>query len=223
MRRLTVLLLIALTATGCHSPLLHSVDEATLVERDRHHLVAGLTVPESARPEACGAQALATVLAWQDPARDAGTLTATLPVPDGGATPMDLLVDARARGLPVTIARGDWATLAAAARAGRPSIVMLDARLEARTIFGPVPIGTAMHWSVVSGVARDDDTLLLAAPQGRHHIVRRADFERRWATSDCCTILLEPIARPDRPSAPGSRSARAPASSAPARSRPAPG
>ena len=138
----------------------------------------------------CGAQALAAILAFDDPEIDPAALAEALPWHDEGATPVHLLLEARRRGREATIASGSPDDLAEQIGAGRPVLVMIDAAPEVRTLLARIPTTPVMHWSVVSGVALDGEHVLLAAPASHHHIVDRADFLRRWARSDYCLIRL---------------------------------
>lgn len=140
--------------------------------------------------DGCGAQALAAILAFDDPEIDAAELGETLPWHDAGATPVHLLLEARRRGRGASIARGSIDDLRAEVRADRPAMVMFDASPEVRTLFSRIPTTKVMHWAVVSGVAIDGGRVLLAAPGARHHVVDRADFQRRWARSDYCLIRI---------------------------------
>ncbi len=186
----------AVAGSGCHSPLLGSVSEARLRDSGKYHLVPGLDVPAVRGPEGCGAQALATVLAFGDPDADAEALAEELPWHRVGATPVDLLLSARDHGLEATVARGTWDALAEHARAGRPVLVMFNAGVEIRTLLARFKTGKVMHWAVVSGMARDGSRLLLAARRARHHVAQREDFLRRWSESANCMIVVERLELP---------------------------
>jgi hypothetical protein len=101
-----------------------------------------------------------------------------------------VLLEARDRGRTARLARGEWNDLLDLARAGQTPIVLIDAGLEVHTLTSRIPSSPLMHWAVVSGAARDGSAVLLAAPRRRHHVVRREDFTRRWAASDCCQITV---------------------------------
>ncbi|MHC4127361.1 MAG: hypothetical protein ACYSUA_04185, partial [Planctomycetota bacterium] len=65
---LAVGLAASLSAAGCFSPFYRSVDEERLRSTGDYAIVAGLDVPAARGPDGCGAQALAAVLAYHDPA-----------------------------------------------------------------------------------------------------------------------------------------------------------
>lgn len=176
-------------AAGCSAPLASSTAETSLRATGRYDFVDGLAVPRVRGVQGCGAQALAAVVAFAG-GGDARAIADALPWHDVGATPVDLVLSARDRGLEARIARGSWEDLAASVAAQRPALVMLDAAPKVRTIVGPVGL-PVMHWGVVSGVARDGSRVLLGAPEARHHAVPRAEFERRWDASARCLILIE--------------------------------
>jgi hypothetical protein len=184
------LLLTLLAIGGCHSPVLSSTSESRLLASGQYEMIDQLDVPSVRGAEGCGAQALAAALAYTGDALDAASLAADLPWHDVGATPVDLLLAARRRNYGATIQRGDWEKLRACVRARRPALVMLDVGPEVHTLFVRIPTLRVMHWSVVSGVARDDSHILLATTRSRHHVVDRSDFERRWARSDHCLIVV---------------------------------
>ncbi len=191
-RRVPIALLaVAMHSAGCVSPISRSVDQKWVADSGRYRLVAGVSVPQVRGVEGCGAQALATVLAFEDPRLDAATLAEELPWHDQGATPVDLLLAARDRGFTARIARGSWEDLDASLDMGRPVVVMFDAAPAMWTSGSRIQIRRIMHWSVVSGIAEDGSSVLLAARRGRVHVVRRDDFLRRWARSDCCMIVVE--------------------------------
>jgi predicted double-glycine peptidase len=188
--KLASVIVMAASCTACHSPLIGSVREDRLRETGDYHLVDNLDVPAVRGPEGCGAQALAAVLAFSNPAADAGALAEQLPWQNAGATPVDLLLAARERGYQAKIARGSWEALAEQTSGGRPVLVMIDAALEVRTLLMPISAPRVMHWAVVSGVARDGSRILLAARRARHHVVGRDDFLRRWSKSANCMLIV---------------------------------
>ena len=186
----------AISGGGC-SPLHRSVPEADLIKANKHVLIEGIDVPKPRGPKGCGSQALGAMIAFANPSgagRTAESVADELPWHDEGATPVDLLLAARQRGCGAVIARGTIDALKASIESGRPVLVMMDAGLEARSIlFGyrwPTP--HIMHWAIVSGVARDDSQVLLAAVNCRHYIASTDDFTRRWEQSDFCMISIEP-------------------------------
>lgn len=189
---------------GCISPLSFSTPEAKLIASGEYIIVTGIEVPKVRGISGCGAQALAAILAFDDPEIDPISLAEALPWHDEGATPVHILLEARRHGREATIARGSLNDLAEEARAGRPVLVMIDAAPEVRTLLSRIPTTKVMHWSVVSGVALDGQHVLLAAPEAHHHVVDRAEFERRWAQSDYCLIRIRrrPLKR-SAPHAPG--------------------
>ena len=88
MRLLSVALTLA--SAGCVSPLQRSVAERTLRDGGGYRIIAGLAVPAVRGVEGCGAQALATVLAYGDASADSAALADRLPWHQVGATPNDL-------------------------------------------------------------------------------------------------------------------------------------
>ncbi len=190
-RRIPIALLaVALLAAGCVSPLSRSVEQKRIVDSGRYHLIPAVGLPEVRGVEGCGAQALAAVLAFEDRGLDAAGLAEALPWHDRGATPVDLLLAARDRGFTARIARGSWEDLDDNMRQGRPVVVMFDAAPAMWSSGSRIQIRKIMHWSVVSGIAEDGSSVLLAGQRGRVHVVRRDDFLRRWARSDCCMIVV---------------------------------
>src|SRR5262249_44084203 len=101
------------------------------------------------------------------------------------------LLEARHRGFHALISRGSLDDLANVLQAGRSPLIMLDSGLEVRTLFMRYPVPEVMHWSVVSGIARDHSCVALAAEDRRHVIVAREDFLRRWSRSDNCMIVID--------------------------------
>jgi predicted double-glycine peptidase len=187
----------AVCGAGCYSPFNFTFDEQRLLDQGEYTIVTGLDVPEARGPDGCGAQALATVLVFNDPALNAGDLADELPWHTEGATPVDLLLAARDRGFEAEITRGSWEAIADNVDHGRPLLVMVDAAPEIRTLLLRIPMPKTMHWSVVSGVADDGSELLLAARDQRHHVVGRDEFLKRWSKSACCTIrITKPPSRP---------------------------
>jgi predicted double-glycine peptidase len=188
---IAALLVTLVGASGC-SPVLDTVDDAALRGSGDYRMVDALSVPEVTGAAGCGAQALATALAFADRSIAADAMAEELPWHDLGATPVDILLAARKRGFDARVARGTWETLAARIDDGSPALVMLDVGIEIPTMTSRIPTRRAMHWAVVGGVAVDDTRVLLAAPQERHHVVERRDFMRRWERSDFCMIVVEP-------------------------------
>ncbi len=180
---------LVLGAGACHAPLSTSVAEKNLRRFDRYRLVEGISVPQVRGPSGCGAQALAAALCCGEPSAAAQEVAEVLPWHDQGATPVELLLEARRRGFEARISRGTWEALEAEVDAGRPSLVMIDAAAEVG-LFVRQPLPPVMHWAVVSGVARDGSRIALAARTGRHHVLKRGDFLERWARSDQCMIAV---------------------------------
>jgi hypothetical protein len=182
---------------GClRGPLGSPRAEAALVRDGGWTLVPAVAVPRADGPAGCGAQALAAVLAFgaaEDVDR-AAAISDELPWHDTGATPVDLLLAARARGWSAEIRPGTAALLSAEVAAGHPPLVMLDVGLEVRTLFARFDLPRVMHWAVVTGVAEDGRAVLLGATRSRHHVVDAAWFDRRWAAADRCTLVLRPPA-----------------------------
>lgn len=164
-------------------------------QRRHYQLVANIDVPKVSGVEGCGAQALAAVMAHLDPSHSAADLANELPWHDVGATPIDLLLEARHRGFDAAIARGTLDALAENLNAGQPVLVMLDSGMHVRGLFMRYPTPRVMHWSVVSGIAADQSRVLLAAEDHRHHIASRDDFLQRWSRSDNCMIVVTPPRR----------------------------
>jgi ABC-type bacteriocin/lantibiotic exporter with double-glycine peptidase domain len=189
--KLGLLLALAASTAGC-SPFHHSTAESELVTASKHVLVTGLNVPEVHGVQGCGAQALATMIHHVDPSAPPEVLAAELPWHDIGATPVDLLLEARRRGFEARIERGTIDTLNQTLRGGQPALIMLDAGVEVRGLFMRWPTLNVMHWAVVSGIANDSSSVLLAARRQRHHVASRKDFERRWSQSDNCMIIVQP-------------------------------
>jgi ABC-type bacteriocin/lantibiotic exporter with double-glycine peptidase domain len=186
----SILILPLIGLASCHSPIGMSYHENGLMATGRYDLISGIDLPKVDGVAGCGAQALAAVMAFEDDILNADSLAEELPWHEVGATPVDLLLEARARGFEATIARGDLEILAKSARQGQPVIIMIDAGYEVRWFFARHDLPKVMHWAVVSGVARDESQILLAAKDGRHHKVEREDFERRWGRSDHCQIVI---------------------------------
>lgn len=180
-----------LVLAGCYSPMLASTAESRLLETGEYDVITGLDVPVVKGPDGCGAQALATVLAFDDDGAPSDALAGELPWHDYGATPIDLLLEARRRGRSARIVRGSWELLAEQVMRDRPALVMLDVGFEVRTLVARYPTGKIMHWAVVSGRAIDDSGIVLAGVDSRHHVLDREEFLKRWSASDYCTILID--------------------------------
>ncbi|MCZ6837292.1 MAG: hypothetical protein O7G85_16070 [Planctomycetota bacterium] len=188
-----ILLIPLISLASCHSPINMSYHESGLVASGKYDLISGIDLPEVTGVAGCGAQALAAVMAYMDETQDASLMAQELPWHEAGATPIDVLLEARGRGFQAKIFKGDFESLARLSQHEQPVLVMLDAGYEVRWFLSRYDMPKLMHWAVVSGVARDGQSVLLAAKDGRHHKVERMDFERRWARSDHCLIEISPI------------------------------
>lgn len=184
------IMLLAGFAAGCHSPLAVSRSERGLLATGDYHIIPGIDLPKVRGVEGCGAQALAASLAYVDTKIDAETLAEELPWHDEGATPVELLLEARRRGYKASIASGTWDQLAGFVENGATILVMFDAGYEVRWLFSTHELPRVMHWGLVSGIAKDDSRILLAASNARHHVLTREEFERRWAKSEMCLIVV---------------------------------
>jgi predicted double-glycine peptidase len=191
--RRSAALLVAMAAlgscTGCFSPFQRSVDEQRLQLMGDYEIVPGLVVPSARGPDGCGAQALASVMAFGDPGLDPAAVADELPWHNEGATPVDLLLAARQRGFDARIASGTWEAIVENVRKGCPSLVMVDAGPEVRTLFR-FSTPKRMHWSVVAGIAADESQVLLGARDRAYYVAARDDFLARWRKSDCCLIVV---------------------------------
>ncbi|MHC5114238.1 MAG: hypothetical protein ACYTGP_07405 [Planctomycetota bacterium] len=196
--RLAILALLLL-CSGCASPLLSATPLERLPAQD-YDLIEDVAVPEVRGVAGCGAQALAAALARGASDLDAAALAEELPWHDEGATPVDLLLEARRRGATARIARGAWDDLVAGTARGEAMLVMFDAAVEIRTFTSTIPASPALHWSMVGGVAHDGSRVLLATTKRRYHVVGREEFLRRWEPTAYCLISLGP---PPPPTAPG--------------------
>ena len=195
-RRLAAVLAILATAlanAGClRSPLNTPRPEAALVAEGSWRLVSGVEIPRVRGVAGCGSQALAGVLAGD--AAAAASLAEQLPWHEHGATPVDLLLEARRRGWTARVRPGTLEALEAEVTAGHPPLEMIDAGLEVRTLLSRIALPPVMHWAVVTGVAEDGRAVLLGATRRRHHVVDAAFFDERWSRSDRCLIVLRPPA-----------------------------
>lgn len=177
--------------TAC-SPLNRSVPEGDLIRSDRYQIIAGINAPKVEGPRGCGAQALAASLAHADPAQSAADIAGQLPWHKEGATAVELLLEARRRGFDATIERGTLERLTSLINGGQPAVVMIDAGPKVRGLFATLVDlpPKLMHWALVSGMARDQSQVLLAAVDHRHYIASQNDFLKRWAESDNCLIVV---------------------------------
>jgi ABC-type bacteriocin/lantibiotic exporter with double-glycine peptidase domain len=175
---------ITAATVSCSGPLHHARPEAQLRAAGARQIVGGVELPEAPGPEGCGAQARAAVVAHLVTTEVARTVAETLPWATTGATPVEILAAARRRGMAARIESGSWSSLRSAIERNAPCLVMLD-------VAPPLPAASAsMHWSVVTGLARDNSSILLAAPHQRHYVVERDDFMERWSASERCLIEI---------------------------------
>jgi hypothetical protein len=129
-----------------------STPECDLVRTGRFDLITGIDLPQVKGVNGCGAQALAAVLAYVDQPGEAHSIAIELPWHDVGATPIDLLLEARRRGFDATITRGTIEALAENIQADRPVLVMLDAgwRCARCSHATPPPLSCTGPWSAAS-------------------------------------------------------------------------
>ncbi len=189
-RLLCSILLLSGFAAGCVSPIAVSRSERSLVATGDYHIISGIDLPKVRGVEGCGAQALAASLAFLDKKIDPEILAEELPWHDYGATPVELLLEARRLGYKAKIASGTWDQLARHVENEATLLVMFDAGYEVKWFFSTHELPRVMHWGIVSGIAKDDSRILLAASDERHHVVTREAFERRWAKSEMCLIII---------------------------------
>ncbi len=184
------IMLMAGFAAGCHSPIAVSRSERGLVATGEYHIIPDIDLPKVRGVEGCGAQALAASLTFLDKKIDPKILAEELPWHDYGATPVELLLEARRRGYKAKIASGTWEQLAGLVENEATLLVMFDAGYEVKWFFSTHELPRVMHWGLVSGIAKNDSRILLAAMNERHHVVSRDEFERRWAKSEMCLIII---------------------------------
>ena len=189
-----MLLLLALSVLpGCLMSPLGRPQSGDAIQAGRAvHLVGDLSLPRVSGIAGCGSQALACALNHAAPDRfpNAETLAADLPWHDEGATPIDILLEARSRGAQATIYRGDRWRLAEHLMRGHAILVMLNASPVVRTLTGSIQTTRVMHWAVVSGMRRDASEIMLAAEGGRHAPMPRDSFMSRWRASDYCMVVI---------------------------------
>ena len=197
-----VLIILALFNTVSCAPLDTSQSEAALRAGGKYEFNTTLEIPPVDEPAACGAQVLAAVIAAYHPQSPDASITlqqiiGELPAhatSERGMTPVEILLTARKHGLNAIIERGQWDNLLKKVADGtKTPIIMLDVAAEFPTLLNRVSLGKAMHWSIVSGYALDDSAILLAAPEHRHHVIKKSDFLKRWEKSDYCLIMIEAI------------------------------
>jgi ABC-type bacteriocin/lantibiotic exporter with double-glycine peptidase domain len=194
-RRLRAILLLAgllpctSAVSACQSPLRRIVAEDDL-DRDEYELVENLHFPEAPSRYGCGAQALAAVLAHQDPLRTAPEFLAAFPWSQEHSTPITLLLAARQQGAEAQLEAGSLSELRASMSRREPLLVLFDSSVSSQLPF----LGSSaqiFHWGVVTGIAKDRSTVLLAAPgTGQHYLVPSELFEERWSTTARCVIRV---------------------------------
>ena len=189
-RLLCSIMLLSSFTSGCISPIAVSRSEHSLVATGEYHVISGIDLPKVRGVAGCGAQALAASLAFLDNKIDAETLAEELPWHDYGATPVELLLEARRLGYKAKIASGTWEQLAGLVENEASVLVMFDAGYEVKWFFSTHELPRVMHWGLISGIAKDDSRILLAASNAQHHVVTREAFERRWAKSEMCLIII---------------------------------
>lgn len=176
-------------AIGCN-PLGVIRSEQALCRTGRYELIEGLQVPRVRGPSGCGAQALATVMHDADPSTDVQVECDALPWHDLGASAIDVLITARARGFEARVSRGTWDDLAEFVHNRQPVMVMFDRNLRTLTPAPKMKPPPAMHWGVVSGMSNDGKKLLCAARDAKHYVIDRKMFLECWSASDKCTIAI---------------------------------
>lgn len=181
-----MVVLLALGVGGCRSPMSHAVDRATL--GPEYTLVELPGVPASSGNEGCGAQALAVAMGKFDAALDVQKACDALPWHERGATVIDIIAAARARGYNVWIKKGTLATLREHVAADHAVLVLLDVQTEIWSILGWLPTRARMHWCVVGGVSEHH---ILLEGRGTSYRVDTALFDARWERSARCAVVVE--------------------------------
>lgn len=176
--------------SGCADPLRHVVNEKRVSQTSEYTVIDGLDVPNTKDENACGAQALATVVAYYDNSRDSQVVFEAIPF--RAANAIHILLAARSMGYDAKVARGTWDLLEKKTREDVPTLVMFDRALEVWQPVTDVEIPKRPHWGVVSGVATDGKSVLLAAPNGKHSVVDRELFLKRWERCDFCAVTVRP-------------------------------
>lgn len=149
--------------------------------------VHAVDVPATLHPLDCGSQALAAAMAHCDGTQRAADIHSRLPNKGQVTNAILMLVIARQFGYHAEVKRGTLALLRQALQENIAPLVMYDVDLV-------VPEGarraTSPHWSVVRGIAEDDSAIRFALPSDGHADMPWQEFERRWKTTACCTILI---------------------------------
>lgn len=175
---------------GCQNPLGRCVSERHLLRSGKYVLIKGIHVPSIDDPRGCGAQALSSVMSFLDPRSPSSDIYESLPIRGQPCTPIELLLTARAKHYKAKVSKGAWADLKQEIDEGSPSLVMFD---RASRMWSPLAWPKqpqSFHWSVVSGMSRNEDAILLAAPNRKHYVVGKQVFQERWSTTKNCTITI---------------------------------
>ncbi len=180
-----------LALAGCQAPLRRVVPENQLLAGGRYEVIQDLDVPPAPGPSGCGAQSLAAVMAHCNSALHSAAIADRLPWKDRGATPIAILLTARANGYSARILAGDWQFLRGQIDAKTPVLVMFDRSSQIRLPLIPRK-KPSYHWGVVSGMAKDQSRILIAAPDHRHYSIDKDLFIERWNSTDRCTIVVLP-------------------------------
>ncbi len=191
-RAFSVLALVILLPGCVVSPLGVPRPLAEIGHPDSLIVVEDVELPRVTGVAGCGAQALACALNHADKESfpDATVIAAELPWHDRGATPVELILEARRRGCTATVYRGDRWRLRNAIHRGDPVIAMIDAGPVVQTPTDTLTTTRVMHWVVVSGIRTDASVVLLAAVDGRHYALPREVLLQRWHASDNCMIIV---------------------------------
>lgn len=189
----SALLILLLAIAGCNTVLNHSYPAATLSPQ-KYDLLP-IQMPANLAKENCGAQALGAAAAALHPPGIEFPPPLLQAWQHDGATPIDILLVARADGLQAELTQGQWDQFQQMIRQHGPQrlLVEFDSTIEVWTPFGFFrrPRSQAMyHWSAVAGMAKDGSALVLAAPDNRDYIIRRDSFIRRWSRADDCLITI---------------------------------
>lgn len=181
---------LAFLCVGCQDPLRTALPEARLLAKHQYILIKKLDLPEVAGSFGCGAEALGAVMGFLNPGLDPQAEAESLPWHDTGATPIDILLRARAKGYGAKVSRGTWSALTDHVQEGLPVLVMFDRSVKIRSALGDHELSARFHWAVVSGIGLDDSEILIAAPAQRHIVLDRIEFMERWSKCEYCTITL---------------------------------
>lgn len=181
-RRLSALLLLALTVSACAPPL-------SRVEVDRP-AVELAEVPFFPQEDyQCGPAALATVLHWSAVAATPEALAPALMIPARqGSLQIELLALARAQGRVPFLIPGELRAVQAELAAGHPVLVLQNLAFDWRPVW---------HYAVVVGIDPAARTVVLRSGRERRHAIGWELFERTWARAERWgMVVLEPGALP---------------------------